>query len=125
MTGFLLVFAGGGFGAAMRYGLSLMLPCATGGWPWSTMLANIAGSLVMGILAGCLSTRGSGGEEWRLFLGVGILGGFTTFSAFSLEAVTMVERGALGDAALYAIGSVILSILALWGGLSVARTVFI
>ena len=87
MSNFLLVALGGGLGAAGRYGVSLALPAKPGEWPWATFSINVAGSLLIGLLAGWLSTRGEAGEPWRLFLGVGVLGGFTTFSAYSLDSV--------------------------------------
>ena len=119
----LLVGLGGGLGAILRYLLSLglgRLPAAS--WPWSTFTANLAGGLAMGLLAGWLSLRGAGeGERLRLLLGVGVLGGFTTFSAFSLETLMMVERRAWGQAALYASLSVALSTLAVFLGLFLVR----
>jgi len=119
----LLVGLGGGLGAILRYLLSLglgRLPAAS--WPWPTFTANLAGGLAMGMLAGWLSLRGAGeGERLRLLLGVGVLGGFTTFSAFSLETLMMVERRAWGQAALYASLSVALSTLAVFLGLFLVR----
>lgn len=119
----LLVGLGGGLGAILRYLLSLgfgRLPAAS--WPWPTFTANLAGGLAMGLLAGWLSLRGAGeGERLRLLLGVGVLGGFTTFSAFSLETLMMVERRAWGQAALYASLSVALSTLAVFLGLFLVR----
>ena len=119
----LLVGLGGGLGAILRYLLSLgfgRLPAAN--WPWPTFTANLAGGLAMGLLAGWLSLRGAGeGERLRLLLGVGVLGGFTTFSAFSLETLMMVERRAWGQAALYASLSVALSTLAVFLGLFLVR----
>ena len=120
MTGnLLLVAAGGGAGAVLRYLLSIAFgrgPLGT--WPWPTFTANIAGGLAMGLLAGWLSLRGGAdGERVRLFLGVGILGGFTTFSAFSLETLMMVERRAWGSAALYSGLSVVLATGAVFLGL--------
>ncbi|MCA1750003.1 MAG: CrcB family protein [Sphingomonadales bacterium] len=75
----------------------------------------------MGLLVGWLARHGQGGEGWRLFLGIGLLGGFTTFSAFSLEIVNMVERGAIGLAALYALASVLGAVAALLAGLWIVR----
>lgn len=91
------------------------------GFPWGTMAVNIAGSLAMGLLIAWLARRSSGDSELRLLLATGFLGGFTTFSAFSLDAVTLYERGALTAAAAYVIASVTVSILALFGGLWLAR----
>lgn len=121
----LLVAAGGGAGAILRYLLSFALARgAAGAWPWPTFIANIAGGLAMGLLAGWLSLRsGDEGERMRLLLGVGLLGGFTTFSAFSLETLMMVERRAWGQAALYAGASVVLSTGAVFLGLLLMRRV--
>ena len=124
MTGnLLLVAAGGGAGAVLRYLLSVTLTRAPwGAWPWPTFTANLAGGLAMGLLAGWLSLRGAGeGERVRLLLGVGLLGGFTTFSAFSLETVMMIERRAWAQAGLYAVLSVLLSTAAVFVGLLILR----
>jgi len=122
----LLVGLGGGFGAILRYLLSVgfgRLPAGT--WPWPTFTANLAGGLAMGLLAGWLSLRGAGeGERLRLLLGVGVLGGFTTFSAFSLEAALLIERRQLALAAGYVAGSVLLAVAAVFAGLWLARRLF-
>ena len=94
---------------------------ATAPFPWSTLAVNVAGSLLMGLLAGWLARHGSGGETWRLLLGVGVLGGFTTFSAFSLELALMIERGSLVSAALYVAVSVLAGVAALFAGLAMMR----
>lgn len=123
MTRFLLVAAGGAIGAVARYGLGRALPA--GAWPTGTMTANVAGGLLMGLLAGWLALRaGAGGESIRLFAAVGLLGGFTTFSAFSLETALMIERRQLALAGGYAALSVVLSVAALFAGLFVARRLF-
>jgi fluoride exporter len=125
MNHVLLVAAGGAIGAALRHlanlaGLRLLGPS----FPWSTLFVNVAGSLLMGLLAGWLARRaGPGSTELRLFLATGILGGFTTFSAFSLDIAALWERGAMLPAAFYAAASVGLSVAALFLGLSVARAV--
>lgn len=118
-----LVAAGGATGAVARYLLGLQAMRSLGGaWPYGTLAANILGGLLMGVLAGVLSLRGGADQEkWRLLLGVGVLGGFTTFSAYSLEVALMIERRAYGQAALYSLGSVVLSILALFAGLILMR----
>jgi CrcB protein len=98
---------GGAIGAGFRYHLSRVAALNMGeAFPWGTWIANLLGGLLVGLLAGFLLTEGTRGEPLRLFLGVGMLGGFTTFSAFSLEAVQMVVRGQVALAAAYAVSSV-------------------
>jgi len=122
MNALVLVFIGGGLGAVSRHLSAMAVMRVSGpGFPWGTMLVNIAGSLVMGLLIAWLARRSSGDVDLRLLLATGFLGGFTTFSAFSLDAVTLYERGALTAAAAYVIASVTVSILALFGGLWLAR----
>ncbi len=122
MNALVLVFIGGGLGAASRHlsGMAVTRLAGTG-FPWGTMLVNIAGSLAMGLLIAWLARRSSGDADLRMLLATGFLGGFTTFSAFSLDAVSLYERGALTAAAAYVIASVTVSILALFGGLWLAR----
>ena len=118
----ILVFLGGGLGAAMRHGVNLAAPRLLGtAFPFGTLAINVVGSLLMGVVAGWLVLRGDPSPAWRLFLATGVLGGFTTFSAFSLEAVQLWQRGQAGLAALYVGGSVLLSIAALWLGLALVR----
>ena len=131
MMQFLLVAAGGALGAMARYGLGLTVGRLAPGagwpqsWPWATFAANISGGLLMGLLAGWLALKaGAGQENIRLFAAVGVLGGFTTFSAFSLEAALMIERRELATAFVYAVGSVVLAIAALFVGLMIARKLF-
>ncbi len=122
MNALVLVFIGGGLGAVSRHLSGMAVMRASGpGFPWGTMLVNILGSLAMGLLIAWLARRSSGDADLRLLLATGFLGGFTTFSAFSLDAVTLYERGALTAAAAYVIASVTVSILALFGGLWLAR----
>jgi CrcB protein len=122
MSNILLVMAGGAIGAALRYLLSQASLRVLGpGWPWGTFGANVLGGLAMGLLAGWLAARAAGGEPIRLFIAVGILGGFTTFSAFSLETMLMIERGDWMPALFYAFVSVAASVGALAIGLSIAR----
>ena len=119
----ILVMAGGALGAGARHLVGRAMLAALGpGFPWWTLSINIAGGLLMGLLAGVL-LRHHLGEGWRLFLGVGVLGGFTTFSSFSLEAVTLAQRGALIAAAGYVAASVVGSIAALMLGLAATRVV--
>jgi len=122
MNALVLVFIGGGLGAVSRHLSAMAVMRASGpGFPWGTMVVNIVGSLAMGLLIAWLARRSSGDADLRLLLATGFLGGFTTFSAFSLDAVTLYERGALTAAAAYVIASVTVSILALFGGLWLAR----
>ena len=119
MPKLILVMLGGAVGAGFRYHLSrIALQNMGPGFPWGTFIANLLGALLMGLLAGLLLREGEMGEPLRLFLGVGVLGGFTTFSAFSLEMVQMLERGDAVMAAAYAVSSVVgamlLLILGLW-----------
>lgn len=124
MTRFLIVAAGGALGAMARYGLGRLLPVA-GGWPWPTLTANVVGGLLMGVLTGWLAFRGGAhGESLRLFAAVGVLGGFTTFSAFSLETVLMIERRQFAMAGGYVAISVAASVIALFIGLILARRAF-
>lgn len=123
MTHFLIVAAGGALGAMARYGVGRVTP--TGGWPWGTLTVNVVGGLLMGMLTGWLAFRGgANSEQIRLFAAVGVLGGFTTFSAFSLETALMIERRELLAAGGYVLGSAALSIAALFAGLMVARRLF-
>ena len=122
------VALGGAIGAVMRYqlgrGMTWWLgPQAVAAFPWATLAANVLGSFAMGLLAGWLARHGGGaGEQWRLLVGVGLLGGFTTFSAFSLEMVLMIERGQYLFAALYAVLSFALGISGLIVGLTLMRS---
>ena len=121
------VFVGGGFGAVLRWQLGramtgwLGAPIVTA-FPFATLAVNAAGSLAMGLLAGWLARHGGGGgEQLRLLLGVGLLGGFTTFSAFSLEMVLLLERGNYLFGLLYGVLSIAMGITGLMVGLGVMR----
>jgi CrcB protein len=119
---YLLVFVGGGLGASLRHFINVTCSrCMGPGFPWGTFVINITGSTVMGLIAGYLAFRGEASQPWRLFLMTGILGGYTTFSAYSLDAALLYERGEFGLAALYVIGSVVLSIVGLFAGLALVR----
>ena len=120
----LLVMAGAAIGAAARYHRGRLLFHLCGpGFPYGTLAANLLGGLLMGLLIGTLARSSFVDEPWRLFLGVGLLGGFTTFSAFSLEVVSMIERGQWTIAIGYALISVIGSVLALFTGLLAVRAI--
>jgi CrcB protein len=119
---FLIVFLGGGIGAALRHGVNLLSARLLGtGFNYATLLENVSGSLVMGLLVGYFAFEGAPSQHWRLFLTTGILGGYTTFSAFSLDSVLLYERGEVWLAALYVVLSVGLSIAGLFAGLAVVR----
>lgn len=124
MQAYILVMTGGAIGAAARYGLARAIPSASAGWPWPTFIANVAGGLLMGLLAAFIVRNGVVDENIRLFAGVGLLGGFTTFSAFSLEMAQMVERSELALAGGYAMASVLIALAALFAGLALGRAVF-
>jgi fluoride exporter len=118
-----LVAIGGGLGAALRHLANLgALRLFGPNFPWGTMGINITGSLAMGLFIELLARRYGGSIELRLLVASGILGGFTTFSAFSLDFAMLAGRDALGQAIFYALASVILSILALFAGLWLVRT---
>ncbi len=121
-----MVFAGGGAGAVLRYQAGRALtgwlgPATVTAFPWATLTVNVIGSLAMGLLAGWLARYGSGGEHWRLLIGVGLLGGFTTFSSFSLELMLLIERGQGGLAFAYAAISVLAGLTGLYLGLIIMR----
>ena len=127
MTRLLLVAIGGALGSMARYGVGLgaarLFPASA--WPWGTLTVNVVGGLAMGLLVGWMGLRaGSGQETVRVFATVGLLGGFTTFSAFSLETVQMVERREYGVAGAYVLLSVVLAVAALMAGLMLARRAF-
>lgn len=124
MTAILLVFVGAGLGGVLRHLINVGCAQACGtAFPWGTVAVNVAGSFAMGVLAGWLALKAgaNGVQGARLFLATGILGGFTTFSAFSLDAVLLWERGQMASAALYIAGSVVVSIGALAAGLALVR----
>ncbi len=119
---FIIVFLGGGLGAALRHGVNLAAARLVGtAFPYGTLFINIAGSLAMGLIAEYLALKAGAPQRWRLFMMTGILGGFTTFSAFSLEAALLYERGQLAAAATYVVTSVGLAVGALFAGLAIVR----
>ena len=122
-----MVFAGGGAGAVLRYQVgrwltALLGPGAVAAFPWATLTVNVSGSLAMGLLAGWLARFGSGGEQWRLLVGVGLLGGFTTFSTYVVEILDRLAAGAVGTALAFLGGTVLAALVATWVGLAVTRT---
>ena len=120
--GFLIVFFGGGLGAAFRHGINLIVAQILGtAFPYATMIENVSGSLIMGMLIAYFAFLGNTSQHVVLFLTTGILGGYTTFSAFSLDAARLYESGEFGLAALYVLASVALSIGGLFAGLALVR----
>lgn len=119
---FLIVFIGAGLGGAMRHGVNIgSLRVTDSGYPYNTLFVNIVGCFVMGVLTEWFALRADPGMLWRLFLTTGILGGFTTFSTFSLDFALLVERGELVSAALYVLLSVACSLIGVFAGLAVVR----
>src|SRR3569832_1724654 len=123
MNPYLLVAVGGALGSVARYGTGVLVGKAwASSFPLATMLINIAGSLAMGLFIGYITrTTPAWQADARLFVAVGVFGGFTTFSSFSLDAITMLERGDVGPTLLYVAGSVVVGLAALYGGLIVMR----
>ena len=120
---YFIVFLGAGIGGALRHGVNLAAARQFGfGFPFGTLIVNVAGSFLMGLLAGYFAFRPGLDQHLRLFLTTGVLGGFTTFSAFSLDTALLIERHAYGMAAGYAVGSVAAAIAALFFGLAVFRS---
>jgi len=121
---YLLVFVGGGLGAMFRHFINTLSGRLLGtAFPYHTFFINVSGSIVMGLIAGYLAFKGDSSQSFRLFLMTGILGGYTTFSAFSLDAALLYERGAIWLAALYVFGSVALAIGGLFAGLALIRSI--
>ena len=117
----ILVMAGGALGSAARFLVGRATLARLGpDYPFGTLTVNLVGGFAMGLLVGILA-RHSAGENWRLLLGVGVLGGFTTFSSFSLDVVSLIERGDLATALGYTLLSVVGAIVALFLGLSLTR----
>lgn len=125
MNTFVFIFIGAGLGGLLRH---LMNTAITGfmgaGFPYGILAINVLGSTTMGLLTGWLTWRGGMSAELRLFLATGFLGGFTTFSAFSLDTALLIERGETYLAAIYVTGSVLLSVLGLFVGLWAMRAAF-
>ena len=120
---YLIVFIGAGIGGALRHGVNVGATKLFGfGFPFGTFIVNVAGSFAMGLLAGYFAYRSGIPQHVRLFLTTGILGGFTTFSTFSLDAALLIERNSYGAAAGYLVGSVAAGLSALFFGLAVFRS---
>ena len=119
---YLFVFLGGGLGAALRHGVNVGAARLLGtNFPYGTLTVNVVGSLLMGLLAAYFAFKGDASQHWRLFLATGVLGGFTTFSAFSLDVAVLYGRGAIWLALGYVMTSVVLSIAGLFAGLFLVR----
>src|ERR1700755_1831382 len=119
---YLLVFVGGGLGSTLRHVVHVVSARHLGtAFPYHTFIINITGSTIMGLIAGYLAFKGEASQPWRLFLMTGILGGYTTLSAFSLDTALLYERGEVGLAVLYVVGSVVISIVGLFAGLVLVR----
>ncbi len=119
---YLLVFIGGGLGSSLRHTINLLSARLLGtAFPYHTFIINITGSTIMGLIAGYLALKGDASQPWRLFLMTGILGGYTTFSAFSLDTALLYERGDVALAVFYVVGSVVISIVGLFAGLALVR----
>ncbi|WP_136657415.1 fluoride efflux transporter CrcB [Nitratireductor sp. XY-223] len=122
MAQLLIVALGGAIGATLRHLVNLASLRMLGpNFPWGTLTVNIVGSFVMGLFIELLTRRLGGSQELRLLIATGVLGGFTTFSAFSLDIAVLWERGAVLSASVYAVSSVVLSIAALFAGLAAVR----
>src|SRR5689334_16574028 len=120
---FLLIFVGGGIGSMLRHTVNLAGAALFGiNFPYGTLTVNITGSFAMGIIAGWFALRGHGGQMMSLFLTTGILGGFTTFSAYSLDAALLWERGQTAAAIFYVVGSVVAGMIGVFAGLGAMRT---
>lgn len=122
---YVIVFVGAGLGGAFRHALNNLVPKAFGTeYPYATPIINITGSMAMGFLIGWLTFRAGAGwsQHVRLFVATGILGGYTTFSTFSLETVLLIERNAWGAALAYVVGSVTFGIAGLYGALMLSRS---
>ncbi|TFV51829.1 fluoride efflux transporter CrcB [Blastococcus sp. TF02A-35] len=118
---YLLAALGGALGALARWGLAELLPTSPPGWPWATLLVNLTGCLLLGLLAAVLAARAPDSPWARPFLGVGVLGGFTTYSTFAVETVQLAEAGAAGTAVAYVAVSVLGGVAAAAAGTLTAR----
>lgn len=120
--GYLIVFLGAGFGGSLRHAVNVVAARLLGyGFPYGTLTVNVAGSLLLGLLAGWFAHRFDPGQSWRLFLVTGVLGGFTTFSAFSLDTAVLYERSGMAVAAFYVATSVGISLICVFLGLFAIR----
>ena len=121
MGPYVIIFAGAGLGGMARHAVNMAAARLGFAFPWGTIAVNVAGSFLMGVLAAWFASRTGVPQHVKLFLTTGVLGGFTTFSAFSLDAALMWERGAFVQMALYAGGSVVLAVAGLFAGMAAVR----
>jgi CrcB protein len=122
LAGTLIVVLGGGVGAAIRHGVNIAVLRMLGpNFPYATVFINITGSIIMGMTAAYFAFKGDASQHWRLFFTTGVLGGYTTFSTFSLDAALLYERDQFMLAATYVLASVILSLIGLFAGLAAVR----
>ena len=125
LSPYVIVFLGAGLGGVIRHALNNALPKVVGSdYPYATPFINITGSVLMGFLIGWLAFKAGGGwsQPMRLFAATGVLGGYTTFSTFSLETMLLIERNAYGAALIYVVGSVVFGVLGLWAALALTRS---
>lgn len=120
----LAVALGGALGAISRYGIGLWLPNNSGQFPWSTLIVNVAGSIVVGFLYVLITEKGLVPDQWRPLLSIGFLGALTTFSAFSLDAVLLWQAGQIQTGVIYILASVIACLLAAAGSVWMAQKIF-
>ena len=121
VTGYLAAALGGALGALARWALGEALPHRAGTWPWATLVENLSGCLLLGVLIAAVFARSPGHPWLRPFLGTGVLGGYTTFSAFAVETVQLTDAGAWGAAVGYVLASVVGSVLAAAAGVRLGR----
>ena len=122
VVSFALVFVGGGLGSMMRHAVGRVSLALLGPqFPYGTLVINVGGSFAMGVVAGWFAFRGQADQSVRLFLATGVIGGFTTYSSFSLETALLWERGDLGQTFLYIGGTLALGLAGVSGGLSLVR----
>ena len=121
LFGYITVFFGAGIGGVLRLAANRAGILLSPSFPWSTLFVNVSGSLAIGLIAGWFALRGQGGQTLRLFLTTGILGGYTTFSAFALDTALLWERGQVWGTAFYVASSVLLSIAGVFLGLAIIR----
>jgi CrcB protein len=118
---YLLAALGGALGALARWGVAVALPSSPGSWPWATLLVNLTGCLLIGVLLAVLLARYPSSPWLRPLLATGVLGGYTTYSAFAVEVVQLIDAGALGMVAAYVVASVLGGVLAVTAGLLLGR----